>query len=404
MKPMKQYITLFALQLIVIAGWAQKLTVEGMTLVEDDQSAVMEKRTDIGGNPCALVKVKMAAEGAAFGGNVIQPVNYRDGEYWVFMTENSYLLQVKHSQFQPLMVNFRDFGINKVVAQKTYRLTINAPQSNVTIGKLEVAYTPSGAEVFLDGLRLGTTPLVKEDVSPGAHKVVIKLKRYPTERKDIVVNAGQTVRLTGYLDQSHEDENMSASQMTARGENLEGSNIDKAISWYVKAAELGDPEAMVNLGRVYYMEKKNTAQAEKWFRMAADMGDSDGQWWLGKLYFEGLSFIKGTFKLKKDYDKAFSLYLKSAEQNNATGQRLLGEMYENGLGVKKNLTEAAMWYRKAAEQEEDEAQYLLGLCYEKGKGVRKDKEQAYYWYKKAFKNHNYHVYKAYYKLKSEFEK
>ena len=59
MKPMKQYITLFALQLIVIAGWAQKLTVEGMTLVEDDQSAVMEKRTDIGGNPCALVKQKV---------------------------------------------------------------------------------------------------------------------------------------------------------------------------------------------------------------------------------------------------------------------------------------------------------------------------------------------------------
>ena len=74
---------------------AQKLVVESMAASPTDISASQYMRKDLNGNPCALVKVQLAAEGAKFEGNIIKPVDYKTGEYWVYMTEGSYMLSVK---------------------------------------------------------------------------------------------------------------------------------------------------------------------------------------------------------------------------------------------------------------------------------------------------------------------
>ncbi|MCC8020790.1 MAG: sel1 repeat family protein, partial [Akkermansia sp.] len=47
----------------------------------------------------------------------------------------------------------------------------------------------------------------------------------------------------------------------------------------------------------------------------------------------------------------------------------MGNCYENGYGVERDMKEAAHWYRKAAEQGNAEAQYRLGVCYANGWGV-----------------------------------
>ena len=47
---------------------------------------------------------------------------------------------------------------------------------------------------------------------------------------------------------------------------------------------------------------------------------------------------------------AKAMYRKAAEQGDAQSQLILGSMFEEGLGVPKNLGESAVWYRKAAEQ------------------------------------------------------
>ena len=47
----------------------------------------------------------------------------------------------------------------------------------------------------------------------------------------------------------------------------------------------------------------------------------------------------------------------------------LGVMYERGLGVGQNLTQAVTWYRRAVEQNYPPAQYNLGLLYSDGRGV-----------------------------------
>jgi uncharacterized protein len=59
--------------------------------------------------------------------------------------------------------------------------------------------------------------------------------------------------------------------------------------------------------------------------------------------------------------------------------RLLGDLYNRGLGVNQDFAEAVRWYHKAADQGLHWAQNRLAVMYEKGRGVPQDYVQAYIW-------------------------
>jgi TPR repeat protein len=61
----------------------------------------------------------------------------------------------------------------------------------------------------------------------------------------------------------------------------------------------------------------------------------------------------------------------------------LGDAYDTGAGVKRDVTEAIKWYRRAAEQGNAEGQYSLGGKYDSGDGVAQDFAEALKWYRKA---------------------
>ena len=50
------------------------------------------------------------------------------------------------------------------------------------------------------------------------------------------------------------------------------------------------------------------------------------------------------------YEQAFPVCSKAAEQGDAAAQYNLGWMYRFGKGVQQNYSKAVKWYRKAAEQ------------------------------------------------------
>ena len=87
-----------------------------------------------------------------------------------------------------------------------------------------------------------------------------------------------------------------------------------------------------------------------------------------------------------DYQTAFKLWLPLAEQGDAIAQVLLGNAYENGLGVKQDYFEAVKWYRQAAEQGDAQAQFMLGFSYLLGKGIQVNKSLAKEWFGKACNN------------------
>jgi FOG: TPR repeat, SEL1 subfamily len=52
-----------------------------------------------------------------------------------------------------------------------------------------------------------------------------------------------------------------------------------------------------------------------------------------------------------------------AEVGDAAAQVQLGDAYDIGAGVKRDVAEAVKWYRKAAEQGDAEGEYSLGGKY-----------------------------------------
>ena len=69
----------------------------------------------------------------------------------------------------------------------------------------------------------------------------------------------------------------------------------------------------------------------------------------------------------------------SALQAKAKADAMLGFRYEHGLGVPQSFEIAADLYLRAAEQGDATGQHFLGLMYNKGLGVWQDGILAYKW-------------------------
>ena len=162
------------------------------------------------------------------------------------------------------------------------------------------------------------------------------------------------------------------------GQGVE-KDYTKAVEWYTKSAEQGDPVGQWRLGYCYAYGQgveKDYTKAVEWYTKSAEQGNSIGQWRLGNCYILGHG-------VEKDYTKAVEWYTKSAEQGNSYGQWRLGYCYEFGQGVEKDYTKAVEWYTKSAEQGNSYGQVRLGNCYEYGQGIEKDFSKAVDWYKKS---------------------
>lgn len=81
----------------------------------------------------------------------------------------------------------------------------------------------------------------------------------------------------------------------------------------------------------------------------------------------------------KEYSRAIEIFSPLALQGHPKAQSLVAYMLQNGIGVQKNLKEAAKWASRAADQGEPSSQLGLGMLYLKGVGVPRDYQQAYFW-------------------------
>ena len=85
-------------------------------------------------------------------------------------------------------------------------------------GNLSVNYKPFGADVYIDGNKVGQSPRVFNGIMVGNHKVEIKKDGYGTDSKTVNILEGQTATLAGVL-----TTNTTASSTT--GSSLSGNTI-----------------------------------------------------------------------------------------------------------------------------------------------------------------------------------
>ena len=187
--------------------------------------------------------------------------------------------------------------------------------------------------------------------------------------------------------------------------------------WYEKAAAQGNPVSQYILASMYFAGKgvaQDYKEAARWVLAAAKLGLADAQFEIGRTLREGrgvphdmdaankwfrLAAAQGHVRAKKivaalgpkpkDAAGTRNRYsLIDTLRNNAasgslTSQISLGYRYQDGRGVRKDLSKAAKWFRMAAEQGNAEAQYRYGLLIKTGDGVRQNHGAAAKWFRLA---------------------
>jgi TPR repeat protein len=176
----------------------------------------------------------------------------------------------------------------------------------------------------------------------------------------------------------------------------------KAFDYLRLAGASGCSEAWEQLGRKLIYQTIHTKFARQegveCMRKAAETGNAWAAVWLSKLYSSGRvrrvvgdrwGYVEG-IEVLPDAAESTRWLRCAAENQDATAQFELGQRYEEGCGVSKDITKAAMWYRRAAEalsrkefvyDDEFGAARSLARCYTHGCGVSKDLAEAYMWLK-----------------------
>ena len=125
-------------------------------------------------------------------------------------------------------------------------------------------------------------------------------------------------------------------------------DLERAIHWFTKSAEAGNPQAQFNLGSLYSAGqgvKQSRVKAVEWFTKAAAQGHGRA------LYNLGIAYAKGADGIEVDIPKALDLFERSAFSDDAKGQTGLAWFYGDGVGVEIDPVKAYAWACLAAEKD-----------------------------------------------------
>jgi TPR repeat protein len=146
---------------------------------------------------------------------------------------------------------------------------------------------------------------------------------------------------------------------------------EEAQLWFKKAADVGNVDAMFDLGML--LKERNPPEAERWLRKAAEAGDLSGmaqlayllmtrdpteaEKWLRKAAAGGVEYAMtdlGLFLMDRKAEEAEVWLRRAAQSNDPRG------MYNYGLLVEKRDPQAAKsWFEKAAKAGNSEARLRM---------------------------------------------
>uniref|UniRef100_A0A0R0IHG1 DOD-type homing endonuclease domain-containing protein n=1 Tax=Glycine max TaxID=3847 RepID=A0A0R0IHG1_SOYBN len=139
-------------------------------------------------------------------------------------------------------------------------------------------------------------------------------------------------------------------------------------------AQKGNAAAMYKVGLFYYFGlrglRRDHSKALWWFLKAVDKGEPRSMELLGEIYARGAG-------VERNYTKAFEWLTLASRHHLYSAYNGMGYLYVKGYGVdQKNYTKAKEYFEKAADNDEVGGHYNLGVMYLKGIGVNRDVKLA----------------------------
>lgn len=139
------------------------------------------------------------------------------------------------------------------------------------------------------------------------------------------------------------------------------------------APQTGIDTAAIYAEAVRLLDQKDPKAVEP-LRRAANLGHPQAQLQLGRLY------ETGQMGVPRDLAEARRWTQRAADAGVAKAMHNLAMYYFNGEGGERSTAIAAQWFRQASEKGLADSQYNLGLLYERGIGVVQNPAEAYKWF------------------------
>ena len=192
-------------------------------------------------------------------------------------------------------------------------------------------------------------------------------------------------------DMSHREAQCNLGHLYEKGLGAVAQDAVIASRWYRAAADAGFAKAQNNLGSLYYGGEGvgvNHGAAAFWYEKAAAQGNASALNNLGIMYEDGLvdqragpDLVKAkelyaraasqghdhalnnlgfVCMMSEQHEEAARHFRSASDKGNADAAHNLASLYENGLGVRRDLREAAGLYKIAADAGQEKAIEALG--------------------------------------------
>src|SRR5690606_17724572 len=112
--------------------------------------------------------------------------------------------------------------------------------------------------------------------------------------------------------------------------------------------------------------------AAVWYERAAEKGLALAQYRIGNMYEKGVG-------VERNLNKAKTWYKAAASQGNLTAMHNLGVLYAMGTEGVSDHRSAVRWFTEAADLDVSDSKFNLAILAAKGLGMQKDMTEAYKW-------------------------
>lgn len=165
-------------------------------------------------------------------------------------------------------------------------------------------------------------------------------------------------------------------------------SLKEAFDKVLDMALADDPYSCYQIGNAYYRgdvrhynladtQVSYSEEAKKWLERASKGGILMAVNSLATFYYN-----------RKDYQKAYELYMQGVKANYSISICNVARMYESGIYLKKDAQKAFEYYKLASQLGYNDAISELARCYLYGIGVEKNYEKALYWFNLSAKEEN----------------
>ncbi len=171
------------------------ITIKSVTMQPSDNSAIEHVVTDINGDTCALLKIKVdGLEGLEFPNhNQYVETNYIDGIYYVNVPYTAgRKLDFQHKDYLSGTIDMQEYGYRRLKSGKTYLITLDAPRVNELKSSVTLKVEPTDATVIFNGERQGQNSNGIYEFRVGQGNYSYEVKKSDYKLKSGVIDVGKT--------------------------------------------------------------------------------------------------------------------------------------------------------------------------------------------------------------------